>query len=40
LHRTPGPGGPALGQYNPEIYGTLLGLAPEEIAALEAAGTI
>jgi formyl-CoA transferase len=32
--------GPALGQHNPEIYGTLLGLAPEEIAALAAAGTI
>jgi formyl-CoA transferase len=32
--------GPALGQHNPEIYGTLLGLTPEEVAALETAGII
>lgn len=32
--------GPALGQHNLEIYGALLGMTPEEIIALEAAGTI
>jgi formyl-CoA transferase len=32
--------GPSLGQHNPEIYGTLLGMSLEEITALQKAGTI
>ncbi|MBW8482828.1 CaiB/BaiF CoA transferase family protein [Actinomadura parmotrematis] len=32
--------GPALGEHNAEVYGTLLGLSDRDIAALAAAGTI
>jgi succinyl-CoA---D-citramalate CoA-transferase len=43
LSETPGRirrGAPKLGEHNDEIYGSLLGLSPEEIAALRADGTI
>ena len=32
--------GPALGAHNREVYGGLLGMADDDIAALEAAGVI
>ncbi|RSN44444.1 CaiB/BaiF CoA transferase family protein [Actinomadura sp. WAC 06369] len=32
--------GPSLGEHNPEVYGALLGLAPADLEALTAAGTI
>lgn len=34
------PGAPAIGEHNDEIFGTLLGYAPDELCALRAAGVI